>query len=184
MVTHKVQIFNCNSLGLVLQADAGRRSNSGSPLPDWLSENNSPVKTLELLTDSDEVLEVASSEDGIEDGPGPGPGSAVAEKQPSKKRGREAAPQGRRKVQRVLLSSENDSDGGEEGSGKGQQSAEKGQRRLVATQQSQMQSSQDSAGPLDRQQPQPRKPAGSNGKAALAKIPEEEDQVRIVWRRE
>ncbi len=161
-----------------MQGDAGKRSNSGSPLPDWLSENNSPVKALELLSDSDEVLEVASSDDGAEEGAGPGPGSAAEQKEAPRKRGRAAAPQAKRNLNRVLLSSEdNDSDDGE-GSGKGQQPVRKRQKTMVATQQSQRLSSQDSAGPS--QKAPSRKAAGSGGKAALRRIQEEDEQVCIM----
>lgn len=113
------------------------RSKSGSPLPEWLSENNSPVKTLDLLSDSDEVVEVECSENESEEAPRPGPGSA-AEASQANKRKRAAPAPGRRKVTRVLLSSENEDSGGDRTAEKSRGSARKKQKQTEsATQQSQ-----------------------------------------------
>ena len=40
---------------MVLQMDKPPRSRSASPLPDWLSQNSSPAKALEILDDSDDA---------------------------------------------------------------------------------------------------------------------------------
>ena len=38
------------------------RTDSDSPLPDWLSQHTSPVKTLEMLSDSDDAVELDAEE--------------------------------------------------------------------------------------------------------------------------
>ncbi|CAL8468020.1 g7559 [Coccomyxa elongata] len=159
------------------QDDADRRSNSGSPLPEWLSQNTSPVKTLELLSDSDEVVEVASGDDDAEEKHEVGPRSAASGEQAAKKR--RAAPRGRggRRVNRVLLSSENDDSGDEGSAGEEQPSARKRQKTVPATQLSQKSPSQNATRLLKKHKAEDS--AVGNGSASqqtLQKIAEEAEQ--------
>lgn len=161
-----------------MQDDVDRRSNSGSPLPEWLSQNTSPVNTLELLSDSDEVMEVASGDDGAEEKHEVGPESAASREQAAKKH--RAAPRGRggRRVNRVLLSSENDDSGDEGSAGEEQPSARKRQKTVPATQLSQKSPSQNVAGLLKKHKVEDS--AVGNGSASqqtLQKIPEGAEQV-------
>ena len=170
---HELDLFNCARLHdkiVTWMQDADRRSDSGSPLPDWLSENTSPVKTLELLSDSEEIIEVASDDDGAEEKPKTGPKSASRKEQAAKQC--RAAPRGRGR-RRVLLSSENDDSNDGDSAEDEQPSARKRQKTIVATQQSQKSPSQNRA-------VLPMKHKVGNGSASqhtLLKIPEGTEQV-------